>query len=431
MPSTNDILPVPSVAPGASAVTGLPDPEVLIREARRRQRRRYLLIGGALASVIALSAAMLTGLARPSAARPPSRPRPVVHEPRPAARPVGRASGQIPASTATTVVMWPAGAPVFTATSGPGAYLDNLAAGTLTQSQRPSISAGDYQPLLIKVGGYLVYVGNGTTAVRADLTGRPRVLAATPFFAPAAAPGYVWVENATNLGVIRSAAVASGRIGPPVTLPHGSGLVAGTDDGLLLQERSGRLALWKPGAALRLLPYAPSWPDGIDVTSRFVAYTTGCRDEETSGSSAIATAGFSACRMLRVLDVVTGRVRSFAAPARTAGWVPNGFLTVSAISDRYQMLAAYAAERPVGAGRVRLYLLRVSGQSAHATAVPSSGALLHARTAWSASGGWLLYQSRGRLWAYQPATGKVRGSSLPCCQYTVMIAVRSGRTGRG
>ncbi len=354
-----------------------------------------------------------------------------MHKSRPVARQVRRASGQIPASTATTLLMWPAGAPVFTATSGPGAYLDNLAAGTLRQSQRPSISAGDYQPLLIKVGGYLVYVGNGTTAVRADLTGRPRVLAATPFFAPAAAPGHIWLENATNLAVIRSAAIATDRIGPPVTLPPGSGLVAGTDDGLLLQERSGRLALWKPGAALRPLPYAANWAYGIDVSSRFVAYATGCRDGETSSSSPIPTAGFSVCRMLRVLDVVTGRVRSFAAPARTAGWVPNGFFTVSAISDRYQMIAAYAAERPAGAGRVRLYLLRLSGRSARATAVPSSGALLYARTAWSASGGWLLYGRRGHLWAYQPASGKVRGSGQPCCQYTVMVAVRSASTGRG
>ncbi|MGO8959522.1 MAG: hypothetical protein ACLQFR_19470 [Streptosporangiaceae bacterium] len=212
-----------------------------------------------------------------------------------------------------------------------------------------------------------------------------------------------------------------------MTPPRGTGLVAGTDDGLLLQEPSGRLALWSPGAAPRPLPDAPSWPYGIDVTSRFVAYATGCRDEATSRASAMPTAGFSACQMLRVLDVVTGRVRSFGVPAGTAGWVPNGFFTVSAISDRYRMIAAYAAERPLAAGRVRLYVLRLSGRPVRAAAVPSSGALLQARTVWSASGAWLQYQSHGTLWAYQPATGKVRGSGLQCCQYTVMVGVASSR----
>jgi hypothetical protein len=123
---------------------------------------------------------------------------------------------------------------------------------------------------------------------------------------------------------------------------------------------------------------------------------------------------------------VTGKLISFAAPPRTAGWVPDGFGLVSAISPGNQMIAAYAAMRPQGQGRVRLYLMPVSNPSRQPRAVPSSHAYLFARTAWSANGTWLLYQGPGgHLWAYQVTSGKTRASRTPCCQYTVMAAAPS------
>ena len=129
---------------------------------------------------------------------------------------------------------------------------------------------------------------------------------------------------------------------------------------------------------------------------------------------------------LQVLDVVTGKLISFPAPPGTAGWVPNGFNLVSAISHDDQRIAAYAAIRPRGTGQVRLYVMRIAGPSKRAMPVPSSAAYLFARTAWSADGTWLLYQGPGgHLWAYQVTSGQTRASSTPCCRYTVMAAAPS------
>jgi hypothetical protein len=106
--------------------------------------------------------------------------------------------------------------------------------------------------------------------------------------------------------------------------------------------------------------------------------------------------------------------------------VPNGFNVVSAIPHDDQVTAAYAAIRPRGAGRVRLYVMRIAGPSRQAIPVPSSAAYLFARTAWSADDTWLLYQGPGgHLWAYQVTSGQTRASGTPCCRYTVMTATPS------
>jgi hypothetical protein len=329
--------------------------------------------------------------------------------------------------------MWPVGYPAFGPGGGPPAYVDDLSTGRLTQSQEPAIAAGDFQPLLAEVGRWLVYGSNGTTAIRDDLSGRPRVLGATPFFAPAAAPGRVWLFQFRNglQGPVRAwtVPVAGGKPSQPVTLPASATLpvVRGTDAGLLLQVPQG-LALWNPGSAPRILPYSPSISDGFDATPRLVAYGTGCSELETPPDASYAPGtGFEACRVLRVLDVVTGRLISFPAPPGTAGWVPNGFNLVSAISHRGQLIAAYAAIRRQGKGpQVRLYVMRITGPSGQARPVPASAAYLFARTAWSASDTWLLYQGPGgRLWTYQMTNGQTRASSTPCCQYTVMVAAPS------
>ena len=123
---------------------------------------------------------------------------------------------------------------------------------------------------------------------------------------------------------------------------------------------------------------------------------------------------------------MTGKLISFPAPPGTGGWVPNGFNLVSAISPGNRMIAAYAAARPQGEGRVRLYLMPITRPSGRPKVVPSSGAYLFARTACSTKGSWLLYQGPGgHLWAYQVNSGKTRASILPCCQYTVMAAAPS------
>ncbi len=423
----------PDLAARHPADAAARDPAALIREARRRQRRRYLLAGGAVLGAVGLAALVLADLGPAGSQRAPGSPRPGrsvpgPRKPAPAARPLRRSAGQIPASTGTTVLMWPVGFPAFTPTSGPPAYLDNLAAGTLAQSQRPQISAGDYEPQLILAGGYLVYVGNGTTAIRANLTGRPRVLARTPFFVPSAAPGQVWLVTLAAAGnTIRSAQVAGGPAGPALALPRSTTLIAGTDGGLLLQRPSGRMELWRPGGQQRPLPLRANWGNLFVAGPRLVAYGTGCAQRGVSASASVdSNVGYESCLMLRVYNVLTGRVLSFRAPDGTAGWVPHGFTAGTAFSAGRPMLAAYAVTRPLGLGRVRLYLLRLSAGAQPVTPVPYSGAYLFSRTAWSVRGSWLLYQSRGRLFGYQPATGKVRGSGVPCCQYNVMVTMAAG-----
>jgi hypothetical protein len=415
---------VPSPGPGADA-------EALIKEARRRQRRRQMIIGLAAAAVLASALGTFAGLrgaGRPPAAGPPaSRPRP-----KPAAsKPGPRLPGPIPRSVDSTVLMWPVGYPAFTSAGGPPVYLDNLSTGRVSQRQTPAISAGDFQPLLITVGRWFVYVGKGTTAIRDDLKGGPRAIGTSPFFAPSAAPGHVWLQSGSfghGRSTVRQADISSGHTGPAITLPKGAWLVEGTDAGLLLRDRRERLELWNPGAQPTALPHsALSGFEGFDASARLVAYGSGCISYETARNASYEpNAGYDACRMLRVVNVVTGRLRSFEAPPGTAGWVPNGFGLVSAIRPGDAMIAAYAAARPQGDGRTRLYVLRLTGARRPVTAVPSSAAFLYARTGWSARGSWLLYQGPGKhLWAYQVTTGKVRSSSTPCCQYTVMATVKS------
>ena len=394
-------------------------PEALIKEARRRQRRRRLAIGVAVVAVLGSTVGVAAGLHEPGSSS---------H--RPGARSPARAAGvpaPIPRSLGTTVLMWPAG---FGSCCGPVA-VDNLSTGRLAQSQEPAISVGDYQPLLTQVGRWLVYVGNGTTAIRDDLRGNPRVLGPTPFFAPSAVRGRVWLFRPRNGRPTQAwqVPVAGGAPSPTVTLPAGTDLpvIRGTDAGLLLQVPQG-LALWQPGGKPRPLPYSSPGgiSDGFDATARLVAYGTGCTSQATSEAADEPNAGYDTCTMLRILDVVTGRLVSFAAPPGTGGWVPDGFNLAGAISPAGQLIAAYAAVRPQGLGRVRLYLMPVTGPSAPPAAVPSSAAFLFARTAWSARGSWLLYQGPGgHLWADQVTSGAIRASSTACCRYTVMVAAPS------
>jgi hypothetical protein len=400
-------------------------PEALIREARKRQHRRWLAAAAAIAVVVGGSAAVIA-YSTAADARPPglhARQAAPAHPIRPEPPP-----SLILPGAATTVVMWPVGYPLFTPTSGPPAYVADLGSGRLWKRQIPGIIGCDCRPYLIGVGDRLVYVGSGgTTAIPASLTGRPRVLGSTQFFAPSAEPGHVWLVRYRGgyLGqgpvTVRPVPVTGGPAGEAVTLPAATALViAGTDAGFLLQLRHGAvdsgLALWRPGRKPRNLPFAPaSGPTagidyGFDATARLVAYGTSCAWHSAPGD---ANAGYLACTMLRILNVVTGRLVSFAAPPGTAGWVPNGFDNTSAISPAGQSIAAYAAMQPQGDGRVRLYVMRLTGPRGQARAVPSSVAHLLPSTAWTAKASWLLYQGPGgHLSAYQVTSGTVRASSM-------------------
>lgn len=433
--STNVLMPRIGDALGGAAA----EPADLIREARRRQRRRWLLIGLAVTVVLAGAGGIALAVRSPGQRHRPA------HRPRPARAAPARRSptlpGSIPGSVGTSVLMWPVGDPAFGPDSGPPAYLDDLTSGTLSLvANRPAFTAGDYQPYLIRTGRWLVFAGSGgTMAIGDDLHGRQRVLdGRTEFFAPSATPGQVWLEQFSGADPLQGqgtvsvwqVSVPGGARGPVLTLPPRSSLVAGTEAGLLLEVPQGPdsgLAQWYPGGVLRSLPYSPLWGDLFDVSARFVAYGTGCQGLVTT--SAAGQSGYDLCRVLRVYDLLTGRLFSAQPPPGTAGWVPGGYNVLGrALAPGGARIAAYAATRPLGSGDGLLFVLRLSGPSARPKRVPASAAIAWERTAWSANGLWLFYQGPGqRMWAYQASRGQVRRSSTRCCGYVVMAAFPSRR----
>ena len=408
-----------------------PDLEALIKEARRRQRRRYAATGVALAAVLAAAIGALAGLPGASGPRRPSHPRPAAgHSARP------QVPGPIPANVGATVLMWPAGG----GQDGTIA-VDNLRTGRLGRATAV-VDPGEYQPVMV-TGGWIVYVLNRSVRATSAVTGKTLVLGKARAFAPSARPGDVWLEQgAGQAGAaavrIQSVPVSGGRRGPPITppiaLPGGTQLIAGTNAGLLLEPRDSQVRgpywLWSPGAAPRPLPYSSS-AEGFAVSPRLVAYGSDCANHGTAQSlSQGGNFGYYACRTLRVLDVVTGNLESFPAPPGTTGWAPthggNWAWSRSEIAPTGRMMAVQAVIPPDSQGITRVFVLHLTGQNTKPTAVPSSAAFLLSVTAWSPDGTWLFYQGTGEhMWAYQVTTGQLRSSATTCCQYAVMATLNS------
>jgi hypothetical protein len=398
--------------------------QALIEEARRRQRRRYASAVGVLIGVGAAVAGSLAGIgsARPPAGKPSARP----HQHHVV---VVRQLAQIPESVSTSLVMWP-----VVADQAGGIYVDNLRTRHFWQPDAPAMDPGEYQPVL-PVGRWIVWSDGAIHVVSATNPNHPKVLAKTWWFAPSVTPGHVWLQygfSRHGQNYVRSVAVPGGQAGPPIALPAGSNLIAGTDAGLLIQMKYLRLELWKPGAAPITLPYSAVGTP-VAASARMVAYETGCRDFSTAQNLPnYAGMGYPICRSLRVYDVVTGRLRTFTKPAGTIGWVPNrvgDFWSFTDIAPSDRLMAAKAALWPPGRGMARAYVLRLAGRAGRPKLVPSSTSFFLAATAWSRHGSWAFYQGPGgHLWAYQPATGRVRSSKTPCCNYEV-LAPLGGRRG--
>jgi hypothetical protein len=132
------------------------------------------------------------------------------------------------------------------------------------------------------------------------------------------------------------------------------------------------------------------------------------------------------CQVLRVIDLVTGRRLAFAAPPGTLGWASYGGPpgpADSAIAPGNGLLAAPAAVSPAGDGTVQLFVLRLGHPGAAPLAVPRSAAPGYAVSTWSASS-WLFYEGpRGKVWAFQPATGRSANLGIPCRQCMAMASV--------
>jgi hypothetical protein len=385
-------------------------PEALIREARRRQRRRRLGIGLAFLalaagtwSIIGFPGAGSGGPRRSAAPTGPAVPRPQRPTPR---RP-------IPRNVDTTLLLWG---------TGPS-YLDDLSARTRS-TKAPvlrHIAYGDYQPLAAVVGDDVVYVGSGTSVVGRAAAGRPRQLTEHSGFAPAARPGHIWSASLHDkTQVIRRISLAAGKPGPAITLPRGTELIRGTAAGLLIWPfathaagPNNGLELWRPGGKPRPLPDSPEWQNGFDATSRLVVYGGHCIQYDPRVS-------YAGCRSLRVFNVISQHLRTFAKPPGTAGWVPTEFGLDDNVAPDRRLLAANAltSQRTI---QTRAYVVPLDGS---AISVAPKSLSRVGRLAWSIHHGWLFYRGpRHRLWAYQPRTGRVRATATPCCQYTVMAAV--------
>ena len=237
-----------AVAPAQS-----PEVEALIKEARRRQRRRYAATGVAVTAVLAAAIGAFAGLHGASGPGRLIQPRPGLPAGHPA-RP--RVPAPIPASINTTVLMWPAGLEQDGTIA-----LDNLRTGRLGHAT-PVVDPGENQPVMV-TSGRIVYGMNNSVRSADAVTGKTLVLGMAQAFAPSATASEVWLEQGSGqVGAaairIRSVRVSGGPHGPPMTLPGGTQLVAGTDAGLLLEPRGGELHgpywLWTPGTAPEPLP---------------------------------------------------------------------------------------------------------------------------------------------------------------------------------
>ena len=131
----------------------------------------------------------------------------------------------------TTLLLWPAGPPLFgdLPGGGPGTTVQVADVRTGRQLLRRirDVAPGDFTVPLLPVGRWLVYNGDhGVSAVENTLTGRPHVLGRAIFFLPAAEPDRVWLVRtdssrgrATGVQPVR---VSDGRAGAPLQFPAGN-----------------------------------------------------------------------------------------------------------------------------------------------------------------------------------------------------------------
>jgi hypothetical protein len=380
--------------------------EALIQEARRHQRGRHRSAGLAILVAIAVAAGAFTGFSLAG-----SHP-----EPKRTASDSGNSAGPGPApgGIASTLVMWPvvprgstAGFGPGCTGSGPDAYLDDLGTGRLSQRDLPCITGGDFPVAVLQAGRWLVYNGtSGVTAIPDDLRGRPRVLGDATEMLPSVSPGRVWLQTdgppaadpeAEGPVTIQSVSVGNGKRGRGSCCPG---------ERTWSRERM-RACCWRPRVRLsscglprarpRQVAQLANSNGWLAADGRLAACESGWRSFHGSSDTPPATVisstfVYQACRMLRVVNLVTGKLLSFPAPAGTLGWVPNELTDVDAISPGNTMLAAQAAARPARHGIGRFFIVHFTGARTLPAAVPGSAATVNAITAWSADGSWLFYQ---------------------------------------
>jgi hypothetical protein len=400
-------------------------PELIIPEARKREKQRRFRIGLAIVLVIAIGATVggIVGAGGPGMAKdPPSGLQPTL----PAV--------DAEALAHTALLSWPAGQPVFTGsdpTGGTGrtVLVEDLGNGRHSVHVIPEIAGGDFPWQIVEVGAFLVYNGTGgVSAVTNSFKGGVRLLGRATYFVPSATPGHVWLvyrHTAGTTETVQAVSVSNGTLGPRIALPHGTYLVQGTDGGLLLASQAGELELWQPGHRPTTLGSLGAGIEGAGFASNasLVAYGSSCRVAHTTTNIAATL-----CPTLQVVDVVTGKRLSFPAPDGTAGWVPPSFGANYGLAPNGKWLAARAATSPAQNGRTELFVLSLAGKQFTPALVPSSRAPFFSRAAWSPDASLLLYQGSGNhLDVFRPATGRWYQPTAPADDYTTtMIAVPTG-----
>ena len=283
--------------------------------------------------------------------------------PRPPAAAAGRQAlaGPIPHSVGTTVLMWPVVAqgeyPAFGPHSWPPAYVDNLATGHLSRRHKLAFAGGDYRPYLVQAGrlaglrrragrhghrrrpaGQAAGAGRHPV-LRSRGLARPRLAGAHPRRPGRGRPG----QRVAGLGAHR--APRPGDHPAPQRRPD-------------RRDRRRPAAAGAAGPRLRPGAVAARRRAASAAVLAMAARRLGCQPPACRLRHRLPGPGhrgkdqdyYEACPVLRVFDVVTGRLLSFPAPPGTAGWMPFEIGVTHAIAPGGRMIAAYAATRPLGTG---------------------------------------------------------------------------------
>ena len=332
--------------------------EAVIREARRRQRRRWLAAGVAMVTVVAGAAAVIAGSGAGSRPRPPGSP---TAAPSPLPTKPARMTGQPLPRDASVWLLLGGHSPAWLSVptgrtepirglppSGNGYQLIRIAGGWAAQPfPVGNVGCDSCAPGQLPV----YYVADGSRVASrigaADLT------------APAAAPGALWLvsyrrgaDMSTAVGNAQEVSVTGATLGPRLRLPAGYVIDQGTRAGLLLvQELAGsspvRYELWDPGTRR----VTRSFVNLIAASPAEIAWMPGCT---------------ASCRV-HVLDLPGGRVEEISLPGRSQAYIGGAF------SPDGRLLALQVTARVTAAGRAAATRLMVATvASGRITAVPGT-----------------------------------------------------------
>jgi hypothetical protein len=367
------------------------DPEALFKEARRRRRHRWSLIGAVVIAAAVLVPVLGLNVTEDS-------------------------GGHNQAAGPRT----PQGSSAAGSSPHDLVVIDNDARMTLldfsTGARRTVVLAhkggGDSPDALLATDGFFVYPGDGGTwAMPLDIAGSPRLLGPSSYVVPSSSAGRVWLVTTTfDRGQPASVAVqevgADGHYKSPLyRLPFGFSPVSGVAGGLVLVDTvNGGGVVWDPwtqrfGARFP----GPNVGNLVDVRGSKVAWGVGCSP-------------YSICTSLRLSDVRTGRSRDYPAPSGTVGWVTTG---AEGSRDAFSADGKYLAIRAANGASQRspsdVYIVNVSSGVTFSVS-DSSPPYPYSRVAWLPKSSWVVFASgASSVSAYNVANGQRRSFSTPCC----------------